>query len=227
MWYKIQSFFGKAVIYLTESIIRLFIKDEIIIDKKQFGWIQDIEANFESIQKEFLLVSSNTGNLLDVTTFSEEQKKVVTPNLWSVFLFRIYNTEIQHNIERCPVTYNCIQQIPDCTTAFFSIMQPNTEVATHRGAYKGYLRYHLGVIVPKDNTQCGLVFDGQVYHWKEKESVVFDDTFEHAVYNRSQEARAVLYIDFIRPMPAFLVWFSKLLTKSINKSLYVQNMQLK
>jgi ornithine lipid ester-linked acyl 2-hydroxylase len=227
MWYKIQLFFGKTLIYMTEFIIRLFIKNEVIINKDRFAWVKNIEANFDSIQKEFLEVFGNDTVLLDVTDFSEEQKQVVNANQWSVFLFRIYNTEIKENAKRCPVTYNCIQQIPDCTTAFFSIMKPETEVAAHRGAYKGYLRYHLGIKVPPDNTQCGLVFNNQLYHWKEKESVIFDDTFQHSVFNRSNTSRAVLYIDFIRPMPFFLVWFSRLLTRSINKSLYVQNMRLR
>jgi aspartyl/asparaginyl beta-hydroxylase (cupin superfamily) len=227
MWYKIQSFIGKSIISYTEYVIRTFVKNEVIIDKQQFAWIKNIEDNFEAIKREFLQVSGNENTLLDVTKFSEEQKQVVIANQWSVFLFKIYNTEVTENIEKCPVTYQCIQQIPDCTTAFFSIMKPDTEVAAHRGAYKGYLRYHLGITVPEDVTECGLEFNNQVYHWKEGESVVFDDTFEHSVYNRSAVSRAVLYIDFIRPMPGLLVWFSRLLTKSINKSLYVQNMQIK
>ena len=227
MWYKIQAFIGKSIIFFTECIIKIFIKDEIIIPNSNFSWISNIEQNFNKIQEEFNQVYNNQQKLLDVTHFSEEQKKVVVPNQWSVFLFRIYNTEIKENTIQCPVTYQCLQQIPNCTTAFFSIMKPDTFVAKHRGAYKGYLRYHLGIKVPDDYTKCGLEFNNQVYHWKEKESIVFDDTYEHSVYNKSNTSRAVLYIDFIRPMPEFLLWFSKILTKSINKSLYVQNMQLK
>lgn len=40
------------------------------------------------------------------------------------------------------------------------------------------------------------------YHvWKEGQSIVFDDSLEHEVYNDSDEIRVVLIVDFFRPMP--------------------------
>jgi aspartyl/asparaginyl beta-hydroxylase (cupin superfamily) len=41
----------------------------------------------------------------------------------------------------------------------------------------------------------------QYYTWKEGQSIVFDDSWEHEVYNRSDDLRVVLLVDFLRPMP--------------------------
>ena len=76
MWYKIQAFIGKSIIFFTECIIKLFVKDDIIIPNTNFSWIKNIELNFEKIQSEFNQVSTNQQQLLDVTHFSEEQKQV-------------------------------------------------------------------------------------------------------------------------------------------------------
>jgi Aspartyl/Asparaginyl beta-hydroxylase len=36
--------------------------------------------------------------------------------------------------------------------------------------------------------------------WKEGEGIIFDDSWEHEVYNRSNDIRVVLIVDFFRPM---------------------------
>ena len=41
----------------------------------------------------------------------------------------------------------------------------------------------------------------QVYTWKEGESVLFDDSWEHEVYNQCDGDRVVLIVDIRRPMP--------------------------
>jgi aspartyl/asparaginyl beta-hydroxylase (cupin superfamily) len=39
----------------------------------------------------------------------------------------------------------------------------------------------------------------QVHHWEEGKCIVFDDTFEHEVWNRTDEERLVLLIDLWHP----------------------------
>ena len=41
----------------------------------------------------------------------------------------------------------------------------------------------------------------QVYTWKEGESVLFDDSWNHEVYNECENDRVVLIVDIRRPMP--------------------------
>jgi beta-hydroxylase len=135
----------------------------------------------------------------------------------------VYGIPLVENLSLCPETARIIQAIPNKTTVFFSAIKPGTFIKEHRGAYKGYLRYHLGVQIPAHPTECGLKINDRVYHWENGKSLIFDDTYLHEAWNNSNEERVVLYVDFIRPMPWFLVNLSKWLTYLISQSPFVQN----
>ncbi len=45
------------------------------------------------------------------------------------------------------------------------------------------LRYHLGLLIPEPEDQLGISVGGQIAHWSEGQSLVFDDTFEHSAWN--------------------------------------------
>ena len=40
---------------------------------------------------------------------------------------------------------------------------------------------------------------GEQAHWREGESLVFDDTYEHHVWNDTEGTRVVLFLDVMRP----------------------------
>ena len=84
---------------------------------------------------------------------------------------------------RCPETTRLVESVPGMETAMFSILSPGKHIPPHHGPYKGVLRYHLGLLVPEPEDQLGISVGGQVAHWSEGESLVFDDTFEHSAWN--------------------------------------------
>ena len=88
------------------------------------------------------------------------------------------------------------------TTAMFSILSPRKHILDHRGPYKGVLRYHLGLIVPEDAEACRIRVGEDIRHWEEGESMIFDDTFNHEVWNDTDETRVVLFVDVLRPLPS-------------------------
>ncbi len=85
-------------------------------------------------------------------------------------------------------------------TAFFSILAPKKHIPAHKGPYNGVLRYHLGLIVPEPKEMCRIRIEDTITHWDEGDSIVFDDTFEHEVWNDTDGFRAVLFVDFVRPV---------------------------
>ena len=101
---------------------------------------------------------------------------------------------------RCPRTMALLDGIPGLFEAFFSILEGGKSIPHHEGPYRGYLRYHLGLIVPEKNPPSIRLKD-QVYTWKEGESVLFDDSWDHEVYNQCESDRVVLIVDIRRPMP--------------------------
>ena len=90
--------------------------------------------------------------------------------------------------------------IPDLFQAFFSILDPEKSIPSHTALYSGYLRYHLGLKIPRKDPPSMRVKD-QWYVWQEGEAILFDETYDHEVLNRSAEERVVLVVDVLRPMP--------------------------
>ncbi len=101
---------------------------------------------------------------------------------------------------RCPRTTALLDGIPGLFEAFFSILEGGKSIPAHEGPYRGYLRYHLGLVVPEKNPPSIRLKD-QVYTWQEGQSILFDDSWEHEVYNQCDSDRVVLIVDIRRPMP--------------------------
>ena len=144
---------------------------------------------------------------------------------WKAFMFKS-GEFIEENCAMAPKTTALLKKIPGMYTAFFSVLDPHQDITPHWGYYKGFLRYHLGVIIPENNAsgKCwirvnanvednakedkDLVYRGEVYHWKNGEGIVFDDTYLHVAANESDEVRVVLWLDMRRPMPFYVQWFN-------------------
>lgn len=67
-----------------------------------------------------------------------------------------------------------------------------------RGTTKGLLTCHLGLAVPRDGDARMRVRD-QIVRWAEGETLVFDDTHPHELWNEARAARIVLRLRFARP----------------------------
>ncbi|MBK6275612.1 MAG: aspartyl/asparaginyl beta-hydroxylase domain-containing protein [Saprospirales bacterium] len=78
-------------------------------------------------------------------------------------------------------------------------MGKDTHILPHRGIYKGLLRCHLGLIIPENKDTCYLKVNGKIKNWTAGKCFVFDDTFQHEAFNKTDESRVILIIDFLRP----------------------------
>jgi beta-hydroxylase len=123
-------------------------------------------------------------------------------NCWrAVYLKKI--GKIDNNmIRHFPNTIELLQD-EQIHNAFFSILDPGVEIPPHVGYYKGYLRYHMGVIIPnggnsETDNKAYIVCGGKKYIWKEGGGVVFDDLYLHYVKNPTNQVRVVLYLDIKR-----------------------------
>lgn len=104
--------------------------------------------------------------------------------------------------QKCPKSCKIIKSLPDVTVAMFSVLSPGTHILPHKGLYKGCLRFHLGLDTP-NSEDCFIVVDNKRYVWKNGESVLFDDTYEHWVKNNTNKTRIILFCDIVRPMKSF------------------------
>jgi len=138
---------------------------------------------------------------------------------WTVFMLYILGYKPRQNRALCPETCRLLDRVPHLVQAFFSILDPGKSVPRHEGPYLGYLRYHLGLRVPRENPPK-LIVNSREYVWKEGEAVMFDDSWGHEVINRSKEVRAVLIVDVLRPMPALPSLVNRFVTQHIMRPTY-------
>lgn len=146
---------------------------------------------------------------------------------WKTFMLKSGGF-IDENCRHAPETARLLRRIPRVETAFFSILGPGQDIRAHWGYYKGFLRYHLGVIVPHNNEDEGcwirvnddrvaydnrdrsVIDEGETYYWHEGEGIVFDDTYLHAASNHSDGPRVVLFLDMVKPLPWYLHYPNRL-----------------
>jgi beta-hydroxylase len=53
--------------------------------------------------------------------------------------------------------------------------------------------------------------------------MIFDDTYEHEVWNDTDELRAVLFVDVMRPLPRPDATLNALIVKAIGVSPFIQD----
>jgi aspartyl/asparaginyl beta-hydroxylase (cupin superfamily) len=164
--------------------------------------LRQIDHAFPEIRGEAVALLSRRDEVprLHETDPGQECISAATPNDWRVYYLTLAGAKARPNQARCPATARVLDRVPGVFQACFSILDAGKSVPPHRGPYGGYLRYHLGLIVP-DNDPPQLKVNGQAYTWREGEGMLFDDTHEHEVINICAEPRVVLIVDVFRPMP--------------------------
>ncbi|UFP96639.1 aspartyl/asparaginyl beta-hydroxylase domain-containing protein [Gloeobacter morelensis] len=177
--------------------------DRRFFETERFAWVGEIESAWRIIRRDLDAALAEPERIPDWASLSERQS-VFAGTRWKTFMFYFYGRRVEENCERFPQTAALLRRIPGMNLAMFSILDGNARIPTHQGPYKGVLRYHLGLKVPVENETCALRVDNEVRCWKEGKSLIFDDTFEHEVWNLDPRPRVVLFVDFFRPLPGWL-----------------------
>jgi len=77
--------------------------------------------------------------------------------------------------------------------------------------------------VPEDAEACRIRVGDDIRHWEPGKSLMFDDVFNHEVWNDTDETRVILFVDVERPLPEPESTINKLLIKAIGYSPFVMD----
>jgi aspartate beta-hydroxylase len=173
--------------------------------RERFDWLPALEARTGAIRDEMLA-------LLDARENFEPFHKHVPSEgylrgtrgapAWDTFFFHRHGEPVPANAARCPATAATLATLPlsrirgHAPECLFSVLRPGTHILPHRGVTNTRLVVHLPLIVPPD---CALVVGGETHVWQEGRVVVFDDSFEHEAWNKSDQPRAMLLMDVWHP----------------------------
>jgi ornithine lipid ester-linked acyl 2-hydroxylase len=177
------------------------------LDPALLPWTAELEAHWREMREELDAVLVHHDALPNFQDISTDQATITDDDRWKTFFLFGFGFRSEANCARCPRTAELLERVPGMTTAFFSILSPGKHIGAHRGPYRGFLRYHLGLRIPAPADASGISVGGQVAHWEEGRSLLFDDGYEHFAWNDTDGVRAVLFMDVERPLrpPAALL----------------------
>ncbi|MBV8564960.1 MAG: aspartyl/asparaginyl beta-hydroxylase domain-containing protein [Methylobacteriaceae bacterium] len=178
-----------------------------VYDTAIFPWVREIEAEWRLIRAELDKVLARKSDLPAFQEISTDVRTISKDAGWKTFFLAGFGLKSDQNIRQCPETWRIAQRIPGLKTVMFSVFEPGKRLPPHRGPYNGFLRLHLGLIVPEPRDKVGIRVGDQVCHWSEGKALVFDDAYEHEAWNETDRTRVVLFVDFLKPLrfPANLV----------------------
>ena len=181
-------------------------------DTSFFPWLRSLEAAAPAIQREAAQLLKFIDAIPPMNEMSPDHRRIAGDGV-----------KAEENCARCPETVKALANVPGLVTALISILEPGMHVGRHSGVSKGILIAHLGLRVPRDAHQCWMEVEGQRVEWREGETFVFDDTFKHEVWNRTDEHRVILLVQFERPMRWAGRMVTKLLVHVVRLSPYIRD----
>jgi len=177
--------------------------------------------NWREIRREAMTIA---GMLREVPRFQDlmpEQEDIAGADGrdWRVFIMKAYGIDVPNNLQRAPFTASLLAQTPEALSAIFAFLAPGKHIPAHRGPFRAILRFHLMLSMPLDDDgvpACELNIDGVPHHLADGESLLWDDTYTHEVWNRSEHVRIALLLDVWRKdMPADVALMSRALMGGI------------
>lgn len=197
----VNTFFARQSRIPTEPVIDAAHLPELAVSSQEWAAIRDEAA----------ALLAGRADIPPFGKISPDHRRIASGPQWKSFFFEGYGFQSAQNRALCPHTAAYLNRIPGLVVAFYSIMAGDTHVPRHRGLTKAWLNCHLPLLMPTNPGRCEIDVAGDIHHWREGEWFVFDETFEHEVWNDTGQPRVVLMLQVRRPMR----WRGRLAARSI------------
>ena len=172
-------------------------------------------ARWEQLRREALTIAGLFDRIPRFHEIMREQRDISANDGrdWRMFVMKAYGHTVADNLGRAPALAAILRECPEVVSATYSYLASGKHVPKHRGPFRGILRFHLGLSMPRDakgNLGNILWIDGVPHLLDNGECLLWDDTYPHELLNMTDEVRVVLLLDvWRREMPADMTAFSK------------------
>ncbi|WP_137933855.1 aspartyl/asparaginyl beta-hydroxylase domain-containing protein [Mesorhizobium comanense] len=138
---------------------------------------------------------------------------------WRMLVLKAYDIGVAENLARMPVLARLLRECPEVKSAAVSFLAPRKHIPSHRGPFRGIMRFHLGLVIPRQaegRPATIMMINHQEKRITDGEGMLWDDTFLHEVMNNSDEGRVALLLDVWRPhMPLDMEILSRLIVRGV------------
>ncbi|XP_062850101.1 aspartyl/asparaginyl beta-hydroxylase isoform X5 [Trichomycterus rosablanca] len=159
--------------------------------------VRMLERNWMTFRDEALAVMDAGSGL-----FVPEDENLRETGDWGQFTLWQQGRKVGSACQSVPKTCALMERFKDSTSCKrgqikFSVMQPGTHVWPHTGPTNCRLRMHLGLVIPTKG--CKIRCTNETREWKEGKVLIFDDSFEHEVWQEAESYRLIFIIDVWHP----------------------------
>ncbi|XP_068956107.1 aspartyl/asparaginyl beta-hydroxylase isoform X3 [Petaurus breviceps papuanus] len=159
--------------------------------------VKTLERNWKLIRDEGLAVLDKTKGL-----FLPEDENLREKGDWSQFTLWQQGRKNENACRGAPKTCALLEKFPETTGCRrgqikYSVMHPGTHVWPHTGPTNCRLRMHLGLVIPKEG--CKIRCAQETRNWEEGKVLIFDDSFEHEVWQDATSLRLIFIVDVWHP----------------------------
>jgi aspartate beta-hydroxylase len=176
----------------------------LLNEQRFFPKAQLFRSRWREIQQEALGIAQT--RLAQIPRFHEimsEQAEISANDGvdWRMFTMKAYGHDVPENQLICPVTTSIVKQCPNVLSASFSFLAPGKHIPVHRGPFRGIVRFHLGLSMPrKADGDLGAVLwvDGVPHYLDDGDTLLWDDTYPHEVLNATDKVRIAMLLDVWR-----------------------------
>uniref|UniRef100_A0A8C8BD58 Aspartate beta-hydroxylase n=1 Tax=Otus sunia TaxID=257818 RepID=A0A8C8BD58_9STRI len=159
--------------------------------------VKSLEKNWKLIRDEGLAVMDKKRSL-----FLPEDENLREKGDWSQFTLWQQGRKNENACKSVPKTCTLLERFPEATGCRrgqikYSIMHPGTHVWPHTGPTNCRLRMHLGLVIPKEGCRIRCAQENRT--WEEGKVLIFDDSFEHEVWQDAENYRLIFIVDVWHP----------------------------
>ncbi|XP_044101478.1 aspartyl/asparaginyl beta-hydroxylase isoform X2 [Neovison vison] len=159
--------------------------------------VKSLERNWKLIRDEGLAVMDKAKGL-----FLPEDENLREKGDWSQFTLWQQGRKNENACKGAPKTCSLLDKFPETTGCRrgqikYSVMHPGTHVWPHTGPTNCRLRMHLGLVIPKKG--CKIRCANETRTWEEGKVLIFDDSFEHEVWQDAASFRLIFIVDVWHP----------------------------
>lgn len=198
-----MHFYERAIDAMRVIYDRRITTPSILDIAHYFPHAKRFTANVADIREEALAVAGTLDRVPRFHDLMREQTEISANDGrdWRMFILKAYGVPVEKNLARCPKLSALLAETPEAVSAVFSFLAPGKHIPCHRGPFRGILRFHLMLSMPHDTDgrpACELQIDGEPHLLAEGDSLLWDDTYPHEVWNRSEQVRIALLLDVWR-----------------------------
>ncbi|XP_034776428.2 aspartyl/asparaginyl beta-hydroxylase isoform X4 [Acipenser ruthenus] len=200
-WYEIGHQRGHFASVWQRSLYNVDkLKAQAWWTAKETGYtdlVKALERNWKTIRDEALGVMDTERGL-----FIPEDENLREKGEWGQFTLWQQGKKNENSCRGVPKTCALLERFSEATGCKrgqikYSVMQPGTHIWPHTGPTNCRLRMHLGLVIPSKG--CWIRCANDTRSWEEGKVLIFDDSFEHEVWQDADSYRLIFIVDVWHP----------------------------